>query len=59
MGTGVTSEELSTRLLEEAHVALTPGDAFGAPGYLRLSYATSLEKLEAGVERIRSVLAAL
>ncbi len=58
-GTGVSSEELTTRLLEEAHVAVTPGDAFGAPGYLRLSYATSLEKLEAGVERIRGVLASL
>jgi aspartate aminotransferase len=58
-GTGLTSEGLTTRLLEEAHVAVTPGDAFGAPGYLRLSYATSLEKLEAGVERIRGVLAAL
>ena len=58
-GTGLTSEELTTRLLEEAHVAVTPGNAFGAPGYLRLSYATSLEKLEAGVERIRGVLAGL
>jgi aspartate aminotransferase len=58
-GTGLTSEELTTRLLEQAHVAVTPGDAFGAPGYLRLSYATSLEKLEAGVERIRGVLANL
>ena len=36
-----------------------PVDALGAPGYLRLSYATSLEKLEAGVERIRGVLADL
>lgn len=58
-GTGLTSEELTTRLLEEAHVAVTPGDAFGAPGYLRLSYATSLEKLKAGVERIRGVLGTL
>ena len=58
-GTGLTSEELTSRLLEQAHVAVTPGDAFGAPGYLRLSYATSLEKLEAGVERIRGVLAKL
>jgi len=58
-GTGLTSEDLTTRLLEEAHVAVTPGDAFGAPGYLRLSYATSIEKLEAGVERIRGVLAGL
>lgn len=58
-GTGLSSEELTTRLLEQAHVAVTPGDAFGAPGYLRLSYATSLEKLKAGVERIRGVLANL
>jgi aspartate aminotransferase len=58
-GTGLTSEELTTRLLEQAHVAVTPGDAFGAPGYLRLSYATSLEKLQVGVERIRGVLAGL
>ena len=57
--TGLTSEELTTRLLEKAHVAVTPGDAFGAPGYLRLSYATSLEKLEMGVERIRGVLSNL
>jgi aspartate aminotransferase len=58
-GTGLGSEELTTRLLEEAHVAVTPGDAFGALGYLRLSYATSLEKLAEGVKRIRGVLAAL
>jgi aspartate aminotransferase len=58
-GAGLTSEELTTRLLEEAHVAVTPGDAFGAPGHLRLSYATSLEKLEAGIERIRGVLGRL
>src|SRR6266850_469286 len=58
-GTGLTSEDLTTRLLEEAHVAVTPGDAFGAPGYLRLSYATSMEKLAEGVKRIRGVLATL
>jgi aspartate/methionine/tyrosine aminotransferase len=58
-GTGLTSEELTTRLLKQAHVAVTPGDAFGAPGYLRLSYATSLEKLETAVERIRGVLSEL
>jgi aspartate aminotransferase len=52
----ITSERLTTRLLEEAHVAVTPGDAFGAPGYLRLSYATSLEKLQSAVERIKRML---
>jgi aspartate aminotransferase len=57
--TGLPSEEFTTRLLEEAHVAVTPGDAFGAPGHLRLSYATSLEKLKAGIERIRGVLGSL
>ena len=51
-----TSEELSTFLLEEAHVALTPGEAFGAPGHLRLSYAASLENLRKAVERIREAL---
>jgi aspartate aminotransferase len=56
---GQTSENLTTRLLEEAHVAVTPGDAFGAPGYLRLSYATSMEKLQSAVERIKLVLDAL
>jgi aspartate aminotransferase len=52
----LTSETLTTRLLEEAHVAVTPGDAFGAPGYLRLSYATSLDKLKSAVGRIAGVL---
>jgi aspartate aminotransferase len=55
-GTGMTSEKFTTRLLEEAHVAVTPGDAFGAPGYLRISYATSLEKLKAAVERMKAML---
>ena len=54
----MTSERLTTRLLEEAHVAVTPGDAFGAPGYLRLSYATSLDKLKSAVERIGGLLSA-
>jgi aspartate aminotransferase len=53
---GESSELLTTRLLEEAHVAVTPGDAFGAPGYLRISYATSLEKLKDAVTRMRLVL---
>jgi aspartate aminotransferase len=53
---GSSSELLTTRLLEKAHVAVTPGDAFGAPGYLRVSYATSLENLQNAVTRIRGVL---
>jgi aspartate aminotransferase len=44
--------ELSRLLLEKAHVALVPGEAFGAPGYLRLSYATSIERIEEGLRRL-------
>ncbi|MEJ7616512.1 MAG: aminotransferase class I/II-fold pyridoxal phosphate-dependent enzyme [Pyrinomonadaceae bacterium] len=52
-----TSDDMATYLLEEAYVAVTPGDAFGAPGYLRLSYATSLDLIEKAVERLRVALA--
>ena len=44
--------ELSKLLLEKAHVALVGGEAFGAPGFLRLSYATSLERIEEGLRRL-------
>jgi len=40
------------RAIDEAHVATVPGSAFGTPGYARLSYATSTERLEAAVERL-------
>ena len=39
-------------LLDKARVALVPGDAFGAPGYLRLSYATSIERIDEGLRRL-------
>ena len=48
--------QLSQLLLEMAHVALVPGEAFGAPGYLRISYATSLERIEEGLRRIERFL---
>jgi len=48
--------DLARQLLEKAHVALVPGDAFGAPGYLRISYATSLERIEEGLRRIQRFL---
>ena len=57
-GRCLTSEEMATYLLEQAHVALTPGEAFGAPGYLRISYATSMEVLRKAVERIGDVFTA-
>jgi aspartate aminotransferase len=44
--------ELATLLLDKARVALVAGDAFGAPGYLRLSYATSIERIDEGLGRL-------
>ncbi len=48
--------ELAEFLLKEAGVALVPGSAFGAPGNLRLSFATSLSVLESAIERIKAAL---
>ena len=50
---GLGSEEFSTRLLEERKVAVVSGHAFGADGYVRLSYATSDEVIEKGLSRIQ------
>ncbi len=50
-----TSAELATALLNDARVALTPGEAFDAPGFLRISYATSMQELERGSQRILRV----
>jgi aspartate aminotransferase len=47
-----TCTEISRMLLEKAHVAVVPGEAFGAPGYLRLSYATSIERIDEGLRRL-------
>jgi aspartate aminotransferase len=44
--------ELAKLLLDKARVAVVPGDAFGAPGYLRLSYATSVERIDEGLRRL-------
>jgi aspartate aminotransferase len=49
---GVNTVQLAKELLEQAHVAVIPGDAFGAPGYLRISYATSMETIEEGLQRL-------
>jgi len=51
-----TSLEFSNFILNEAEVALVPGIAFEAEGYLRLSYATSLEDIKEGLDRIERVL---
>jgi len=43
---------LAKRLLEREHVAVVPGEAFGAPGHVRISYATSMERIEEGLRRL-------
>jgi aspartate aminotransferase len=48
-----TSGEFAQRLLEEEHIVVTDGAGFGAEGYVRISYATSMEQIKEGVERIR------
>jgi aspartate aminotransferase len=47
-----TSADFAQALLEREHVVVTPGEAFDAPGYLRISYATSMEQLREGATRI-------
>ena len=49
-------QTLAERLLDEAGIALVPGSAFGSPGHLRFSYATSDDVLAAAVERLRRFL---
>ncbi|MFA5555295.1 MAG: pyridoxal phosphate-dependent aminotransferase, partial [Phycisphaerae bacterium] len=53
------SADLAIYLLEEGHVACVAGNAFGAPEYIRLSYATSDENLVEAVKRIKEALAKL
>lgn len=50
---------LSSFLLEEAKVAVVPGSAFGAPNYLRFSYATSFENIKKGLDRIEEAVGRL
>ena len=59
--TGLTSDEFCTRLLESKQVACVPGTAFGASGegHIRCSYATSLEKLNEALVRIRAFVESL
>ena len=49
--TCTTSEELSNYLLDKAHIGVVFGEAFGAPGYMRLSYAQSKETILEGMRR--------
>ncbi len=50
---------LADHLLDKARVAVVPGSGFYAPGFVRLSYATSMERIEEGCRRIRAALQAL
>ena len=52
-----TTMELAEVLLDEVRVAIVPGEAFGAPGYARLSYALGDDALEEGVTRLAKLLA--
>jgi len=56
--TGIaTSAELAEHILEQAEVAVVPGEAFGAPGYLRLSYALGDDDLVEGITRLQKLFA--
>ncbi len=58
-GGPANSFELCDRLLELEHVAVVPGGAFGMEGHIRISYASSMEQLERGLDRIEAGLVAL
>ena len=50
------SVELCSYLLDEAHVALVPGAAFGCDEYIRLSYAADMESIRTGLNRIKQAI---
>ena len=58
---GMTSNEFATRLLQDEKVAVVPGDAFGdcGEGYIRISYAYSIENLKVALERIERFITRL
>jgi aspartate aminotransferase len=59
LGDGVSdSTALARQLLERQSIAVVPGDAFGAPGFLRFSYATSIERIDEGLRRLEAFFSA-
>jgi aspartate aminotransferase len=55
--TGVKgSLEFSAKVLEQAHVALVPGEAFGMDTHVRLSFATGMEQIQKGLDRLEKLL---
>ncbi len=58
LGKGVAdATALSKLLLEKQHLVCVPGDAFGTPGYIRLSYATSIDRIDEGLRRLEKFFA--
>ena len=55
---GMTSDEFATKLLEEERVAVVPGTAFGecGEGFIRISYAYSLDDLKLAIEHLKSFI---
>ena len=51
-----TCTDFAEYLLEKARIAVVPGDPFGAPGYIRLSYATSMENIKSGLDRFEEAI---
>ncbi|MDA0739720.1 MAG: pyridoxal phosphate-dependent aminotransferase [Nitrospirae bacterium] len=58
-GTISTAADLATYLLEEAHLACVPGEPFGSPSHLRLSYTPTMDTIQRGMERFRSAIQVL
>jgi aspartate aminotransferase len=54
-----SATELATRLLHEAHVVAVPGEAFGTPHHIRLSYPVTRETIDEGVRRMKAFLLGL
>jgi aspartate/methionine/tyrosine aminotransferase len=55
--TALTSAELADLILDEVEVAVVPGEAFGTPGYLRLSYALGDDDIMEGISRLQKLFA--
>jgi aspartate aminotransferase len=53
------SVDFAAQLLEKAHVAVTPGEAFGTNDHVRISYATSMEQLDKGIKRIHEFMTSM
>ena len=54
-----SATELATRLLNEGHVVAVPGEAFGTPHHIRLSYPVTRETIDEGVKRMKAFLLGL